>query len=93
MKSLNVFHATVCRWLSELGITYVEEFPVEPYSIDIYSAELNLGIEIDGGMWHNKKRDEKRDKRILVEHGIPIVRIKVGTQKAKALEIILGQSE
>lgn len=88
MTVLNHYHAQVCKWLSELGIPYMEEYPVGPYSLDIYVADLNRGVEIDGP-YHNKKRDKVRDANILEIEGIEVVRVKVGTGKEQALGIIL----
>ncbi len=58
------------------------------WHLDIYMKEMNLGVEVDGPQ-HNRKKDKIRDAAILEEFGIPIVRIKVGTRKAEALEAIL----
>jgi len=89
LNSLNYFHETVCRWLSELGVSYTTEFPVGRWSLDIYIRELNLGVEVDGPQ-HSHKKDALRDKQILEQFDIPIVRIPVGTKKRKCLEAILG---
>ena len=89
MKSLNGYHRTLCSWLSQLGIAYVEEYSVEPYSLDIFIPEINLGVEIDGPS-HSPKKDALRDKKILEEYEVKIIRIPVGTKKNYALEMILG---
>ena len=85
---LNRYHATVCRWLSELGIGYMEEYPVGQYSLDIYISDMKLGVEIDGPQ-HNRRKDVVRDAAIERAIGIRIIRIKVGTRKQKALAAIL----
>ena len=89
MKPLNNYHRKVVDWISALGVRYMEEYPVGLYHIDIYLPELVLGVEVDGPQ-HNRKKDEIRDATILKEWEIPIVRIKVGTRKAEALEVIFG---
>ena len=44
--------------------------------IDIFIPELNAGIELDGGKWHeNIQRDKKKAAR-LKEHGITLFRIR-----------------
>ena len=90
MGSLNGAHNDVCRWLSERGISYVEEYAAGPYTLDIYIADQRLGVEIDGPQ-HNGRADFERDALIRDRLGIRIVRIKVGAKKKKAiLEAILG---
>ena len=91
IKSLNKYHRQVAEWLSELGVQYVEEYPVEKFSIDLYLPELNLGVELDG-MYHRPKHDQARDELIRLFSGIPIIRIKVGTPKQKCLETIFGDN-
>lgn len=85
---VNQYHRQVCQWLRELGIPYVEEFAVEPYSVDIYLPELRRAVEVDGP-WHRRGRDLVRDEVIGLE-GIEVVRVKVGTRKAECMEEILG---
>lgn len=86
---LNYYHRQVCVWLSELGISYVEEYPVGRYSLDIYLPDMRRGVEIDGP-GHNKKRDRQRDLTIVADETVDeLVRIKVGTRKAKALKVML----
>ncbi len=88
MKSLNAYHRSVCEWISALGLVYVEEYPLGPYSLDIYLSELNLDVELDGP-WHSPKKDAVRDEYVK-GRGMRVVRIKVGTLKAKAMEDILN---
>lgn len=85
---MNRYHELVTIWLTQMGVTWVEEYPVGPYSIDIYLKDFNRGVEIDGP-WHSKPKDLARDAKILEEYGIEIVRIKVATSKGPALEAIL----
>lgn len=89
---VNRYHAQVCRWLQQLGITYQEEYPVGPYSIDIYLMDSGIGVEVDGPQ-HRKKRDEARDHLIVAATGIRIVRVKVGARKEVALRAILGEDD
>lgn len=90
MKAYQIYHRTLCTWLGQKGLQYVEEYPVDIYSLDIYIPELKLGVEVDGSMHKlTRKRDAIRDANILDLEGIPIVRIPVGTSKTKALKIIL----
>lgn len=91
MSAVNHYHRTVLSWLSRLGVQYMEEYPVEPhYLLDIYLPELRRGVELDGP-YHNKRRDARRDEEIS-QQGIEVVRIKVGTPKQEALEVMLGSN-
>jgi len=64
------------KMIEDLGLDVVEEYPVGPYKIDIYCHTFKLGFEADGKFYHGWKRDERRDKWILDNFGIPILRIK-----------------
>lgn len=91
MKPLNAYHRSVCEWLSALGLQYVEEYPLGPYSLDIYIAEMQLDVELDGP-FHSPRKDVIRDEYVK-GRGLRVVRIKVGTPKQAALEVILHGSE
>lgn len=86
--SLNHYHRQVCKWLSELGIPYMEEYEAGQYSLDLYLPDLRRGVEIDGPQ-HSTREDGVRDELIFTVYGIQIVRVKVGTRKQEALEAIL----
>jgi very-short-patch-repair endonuclease len=48
----------------------------QPYEIDCYVEELNLGFEADGAPYHTwKRKDAVRDQRILEVYNIPILRL------------------
>ena len=85
MRASNVYHRQVCEWARELGLLYVEEYMVGPYSADIYLPELFLVVEIDGP-YHalSKRRDTERDA-YLAEHGLRVLRIRVGVPKEDVL--------
>lgn len=85
----NGYHRQVCRWLSARGISYMEEYVVGPYSLDIFLPELRRGVELDGPQ-HSRRADWERDQLIKNWFGINVVRVKVGARKAVAMEVILG---
>ena len=66
----------VNSWIEEMGLGTQVEYGVGQYFIDIYVPDLLLGIELDGP-WHLRKRDKKRDKYILENHGIETWRIPI----------------
>lgn len=52
------------------------------YRVDIYAPSHHLAFEADGGAWHENHpfrdqvtRDRKRDRILLEEHGLPVVRM------------------
>lgn len=90
MKPLNTYHRKVCGWLSDFGISYIEEYKVGQYSVDIYLPDSKMGVEIDGPQ-HDKIKDMLRDGEIERETGMMIIRIKVGTSKARCLGAIFGK--
>lgn len=86
----NNYHRKIARWLSERGVSYMEEYPAGPYTLDLYLGEQKLAVEIDGP-GHNGRKDAERDKLILDWFEIRTVRIKVGAKKKLVLEAILGR--
>ena len=66
---------SVEKIMNELGFQTVLEYEVGNYSIDIYIPELNLAVEVDG-FGHYKKRDVKRDAKVLEISGMKTLRIK-----------------
>lgn len=83
------------RWLSiklgQLGLIHEEEYPVGPYSIDIWLPELCVAVEVDGKMFHvGRNRDRERDAEIMrLRPDITrIVRIPSNTPLVEALEMI-----
>ena len=59
-KAINSFRP---EWLKKEG------------EIDIYIPEINLGIEYDGGRWHNNAERDRRKGKLIQEHGIKLLRI------------------
>ncbi len=52
----------------------MEEVSFPPFSVDVYIPSHHVVVEIDGPQ-HEKKRDEKRDKKLLEEYGLPVFHI------------------
>ena len=56
-----------------------DEKSVPPYSLDCYVAELHLGFEADGGIYHSgprkRAKDRERDWDILNQYGIHVLRL------------------
>lgn len=73
-------HRALHRFLVEvMGFIVEDEYPAGPYSIDCYVEEVHAGFEYDGKDFHSptkrRRRDEDRDRWILEELGIPIMRV------------------
>ena len=72
-------HVRLHDTLVDLGYYVEDEATVGRYSLDCYVRELHLGFEADGLIYHKTKRqleqNTKRDAWILVNAGIPILRI------------------
>lgn len=73
-------HRQLHDLLGELGFDVEDELSVPPYSLDCYVRELHLGFEADGALYHSgprkKQRDAQRDRDILNQYGIPILRLR-----------------
>ena len=61
----------VFDFLKSIDVSFIHNAYVAPYWIDFKVG--NIGIEIDGERWHNKKRDAKRDT-FLKTRGVTIYR-------------------
>ena len=51
--------------IQSLGLRYVEQFEIYPYTVHFYIPEIKMVIEADGTYGHLRKRDLKRDTFIL----------------------------
>ena len=56
--------------LSEFGLRYDQQVPIDKYTADFYVAEIGLVIEADGVYGHLRKRDAFRDSEIMRVFGI-----------------------
>ena len=58
----------------QFGVKFRSQQPVGPYILDFYSAEVRLGIEVDGSAHESfETYDAERDRRLAAE-GIQILR-------------------
>ena len=62
--------------VESLGFRVEEEKKFYPYYVDVYIQEVNVGVELDGPYHIGKSRDLNRDKFILDNYGIKILRVK-----------------
>jgi very-short-patch-repair endonuclease len=54
---------------SQLGVKFRSQQPVGPYILDFYSAEVRLGIEVDGSAHVGfEEYDAKRDRELEAEN-------------------------
>ena len=89
----NVYHKQMLEALSRRGIQYMEEYPIGPYSVDIYLPELGRLVELDGP-GHFRKADKVREDKIKeLRPELDLVRIKVGTPIREALLVMLGYAD
>lgn len=56
-----------------LGIKFRRQHPLPPYTLDFYSVQLQLAIEIDGSQHINNQQDMTRDK-YLANNDIEVLR-------------------
>ena len=80
------------------GLKFRRQYPVPPYVLDFYCAELRLAIELDGGQHYADaamQRDERRS-RFLQEQGIGVLRFgnhEVLMQMTEVLAEIVRRAE
>ena len=80
------------------GFKFRRQYPLPPYVLDFYCAELRLAVELDGGQHYADTallRDERRS-RFLLEQGIGVLRFsnrEVALQMPEVLAEIRRQAE
>ena len=78
--TLSDIHLKVIKRLERLGIQLMEEIRFPPYTVDIYIPSAHIAVEVDGPH-HKKKKDEKRDKKLLDIYNLPVIRLTMGQAK------------
>ncbi len=56
-----------------MGVKFRRQHPFPPYTLDFYSVELKLAIELDGSQHVDSQSDKVRD-RFLSSNGIEVLR-------------------
>ncbi len=79
-KSFSDAHVQVSKILERAGLEIMEEVSFPPFSADVYIPSHHIVVEIDGPQ-HERKRDEKRDKKLLEEYGLPVFHIPAAQAK------------
>ena len=60
---------------SFMGLKFRRQYVIEGYILDFYCSDLNLAIEIDGGIHQEQEKDDKRREEIIGQFGIVFYRI------------------
>ena len=74
VKSFSDAHVQVSKILERAGLEIMEEISFPPFFADVYIPSHHVVVEIDGPQ-HEKKRDKRRDKKLLEEYGLPVFHI------------------
>ena len=56
--------------LSDMGLRYDTQVPINQYTADFFVSELGMIIEADGIYGHLKKRDMRRDADLMRIYGV-----------------------
>lgn len=72
--TLTAGHRRLLQVLTDLGLEVRAERAFGPYCVDVYCEEVHVAFEFDGPM-HNRTQDEKRDRWLLEEAGLPVMRL------------------
>lgn len=74
--------------IENIGLRYVEQFEIYPYTVDFYIPDIKLVIEADGTYGHLSKRDKKRDAFLLESEDVDnIIHIKEKTEKEMKIKL------
>lgn len=83
-------HRKLHALLEAMDYVVEDEHSAPPYSIDCYLPEVNVGVEYDGKPFHSggvkQAKDSLRDRTILEEYGIPIIRTSAIDLQVKNLD-------
>ena len=60
----------IAQVLSDMGLRYDTQVPINQYTADFFVPELGMIIEADGIYGHLKKRDIKRDADLMRMYGV-----------------------
>ena len=60
----------IANQLSEMGLRYDQQVPINQFTADFFVPELGMVIEADGVYGHLRKRDAFRDSEIMRVFGI-----------------------
>lgn len=82
-------HLALTRLLEDLGYVVEEEREFSPYSVDCYVERLHVAFEFDGPH-HSKRRDEKRDDRLMAWYALPVIRVDVQGREAMLGQLVTG---
>lgn len=75
----------IAALLSDMKISYIEQYPVKWYTCDFYLPQYHAVIECDGDYWHNLPGSERKDKAkstFLRKGGYTLLRL-TGTEIRK----------
>ena len=74
--------------IENIGLRYVEQFEIYPYTVDFYIPDIKMVIEADGIYGHLSKRDKKRDSFLLESEDVDsIIHITEKTEKEMKVKL------
>ena len=62
-KSFTKPHVLVDNIIDLIGVSHIDEYNIEYYSVDIYLPENNLMIEVMGDYWHTNPLSKYREPK------------------------------
>jgi len=68
----------------------IMEYPIYDYCVDIAIPNLKIAVEYDGSYWHDKKKDNIRDK-LLKKMGWETLRFEDYIPSKNELELKINQ--
>lgn len=93
IKSYTDKQILVESWINNIGFRTDLETVFGEYAVDIYIAELNIAVEVDGPCHKFKKRDKKRDDRLRTYHNLTdIIRVPVDITEKEFKRLFLSRA-
>jgi len=83
----------IAACLDALKVVYTRQVPFPPYVVDIFIPKYSLVVECDGSYWHGTAKAEKydrwRDRKLVSECGVKVVRLREEDINSDAMKLVL----
>lgn len=73
-REMSSFHKRLCEYLFSRNIETISEVRFGRYCVDEYDPRTRIAYEADSEYWHDKEYDRERDRILLEQYGVTVIR-------------------